>query len=78
MAQRERRIAAPLSPTTSPKTPEGVRVFDDLLIGVEPLALLGKHYPICAVLQTWEQREMLSSYLLLRSSVGWGLLELEP
>ena len=40
--------------------------------------LLGKHYPICAVLQTWEQREMLSSYLLLRSSVGWGLLELEP
>ena len=29
--------------------------------------LLGKHYPICAVLQTWEQREMLSSYLLLRS-----------
>ena len=25
-----------------------------------------KHYPICAVLQTWEQREMLSSYLLLR------------
>ena len=40
--------------------------------------LLGKHYPICAVLQTWEQREMLSSYLLLRSSVGWVLLELEP
>ena len=33
---------------------------------------------ICAVLQTWEQSEMLSSYLLLRSSVGWGLLEFEP
>ena len=28
--------------------------------------LLGKHYPICAVLQTWEQSEMLSSYLLMR------------
>ena len=31
--------------------------------------LLGKHDPLCAVLQTWEQREMLSSYLLLRSSL---------
>ena len=40
--------------------------------------LLGKHYPICAVLQTWEQREMLSSYLLLRSGVDRGLLAANP
>ena len=42
------------------------------------LMMLFKQYLICAVLEKREQREMLSSYLLLRSSVGWGLLELEP
>ena len=40
--------------------------------------LLGKHYPICAVLQTWELGEMLSSYLLLRSVVCWVLLAASP
>ena len=32
--------------------------------------LLGKHCPLCAVLQTWEQSEMLSSYLLLRAAAA--------
>ena len=51
-----------------------------LCLGSTPVAehLLGKHYPLCAVLQTWNQSEMLSSYLLLRSSVGRGLLAASP
>ena len=40
--------------------------------------LLSPDYPICAVLQTWKQREMLSSYLLLRSGVDRGLLAASP
>ena len=69
------RFAENLLPLVAVATVGGNGAGDRIRTG-DPL--LGKHYPICAVLQTWEQREMLSSYLLLRSSVGWGLLELEP
>ena len=40
--------------------------------------LLSPDYRMCAVLQTWTQREMLSSYLLLRSGVDRGLLAASP